>query len=240
MKARHFLLGATLLSAGLLFNAPLFAAVESDIVGYTTIQMDAGKWYQVGAPFVALDGAETVPLNEVFNQGFQSNDRLMVFDAETSGYQAPLYWVESKNAWCNSPVALIAQPTDLRLSPGQAVYISKQTTSTVTFSGKVEIVEVPFGRDGGETWDQVAPVWPAKCAINDFRWSGLRSGDRLMILDSEQGEYLAPLYWVESKNAWCDSPVAVIARPSTYELSPGQAVYINKVSSGTGSVTPNE
>ena len=43
MKARHFLLGATLLSAGLLFNAPLFAAVESDIVGYTTIEMQAGK-----------------------------------------------------------------------------------------------------------------------------------------------------------------------------------------------------
>ena len=52
MNERRFLAGMALVAGVVLLNAPLNAAVESDVVGYTTMTMEAGKWYQVGNPLV--------------------------------------------------------------------------------------------------------------------------------------------------------------------------------------------
>jgi hypothetical protein len=59
-----------------------------------------------------------------------------------------------------------------------------------------------------------------------------------MILDVEKKRYEAPLYWIESKKAWCDYPADLefIAQPVTRTLKGGQAVYINKISKGVGGV----
>lgn len=238
MKVKHFLSGATLLSAALLLNAPLSAVVESDVVGYTTITMEAGKWYQIGCPFVALDGTEAPKINDVLGSGFESGDELMILNSETSRYSASAYWVAEKNAWCNRPIAAIATPIETVLPIGQAVYIHKgPTSSEVVFSGKVEAKEIAFGAENTPSWAQVAPVWPVSQSINDFEWKGLADGDELMILDSQTQTYTPSAYWISEKNAWCNRPIAAIATPVTTELKAGTAAYINKRQAGKATVS---
>ena len=110
-------------------NAPLTAAVESDIVGYTTIEMKADKWYQVAFPFVQLDDTETVSISEAFNSGFVDGDTLMILNPQTGLYENRAFWVseanEGQGAWCDKPVLAIAKPVDILLTPGQAVFILK-------------------------------------------------------------------------------------------------------------------
>lgn len=238
MKAKGILQCAALLTGLLFLNVPLFAAVESDIVGYTTIPMEAGKWYQVGYPFVSLEGnaSDTIAVNDCFTSGFSSGDRLYVLDLQNGGYEAGLYWVPSKNAWCDRPNPTTAEASDKVLNPGQAVYINKKVTGNVTVSGRVQTQEVAFGDASGNTWNQVCAVWPEAVALSDLKWSNLSAGDRLYVLDSENGGYEAGLYWVPSKNAWCNLPNPTTAVASDKVLSPGQAVYIQKKSSGVGTL----
>ena len=61
--------------------SPTSAAVESDVVGYTTITMEAGKWYQVGNPFVALEEGGVIELNDGFGTGFATGDQLYLYNS---------------------------------------------------------------------------------------------------------------------------------------------------------------
>ena len=205
-------------------------------LGYTTIQMDAGKWYQVGNPFVDLQGNVVVSLNDVFNTGFSEGDTLCVLDSETSAYSAYLYWIDGKG-WCNRPIAAIAVPTDKTLKAGEAVYIQKKVVGTVQLSGKVEAKVVEFGSETKPGLVQVAPMWPEARTVNDFKWTGLQQGDTLTVLNSDKGSYDAYVYWNEAKNAWCDRPIPAIAQPATVQLTPGQAVYIEKKAQGKATVS---
>ncbi len=55
----------------------LLAAVESATVGYTTMAMEAGKWYMVGTPFSALSDTTERRVNDVFAlEGFADGDVL--------------------------------------------------------------------------------------------------------------------------------------------------------------------
>lgn len=217
-------------------NARLSAAVESDVVGYTTIEMEAGKWYMVGCPFVTLDENEAPKVNEVFTNGFAPGDVLMILNSETSRYSNSAYWIPEKG-WCDLPIAAIATPIETTLPAGQAVYIHKGTTASVmTVSGKVEAKEVTFGSENGSSWAQVAPVWPVSQSINTFKWTGLNDGDVLMILDPVTQTYSDSAYWVNDKG-WCNLPIAAIAEPVDTVLTAGQAAYINKKSAGKASVS---
>ncbi len=230
---------AALIAGLFILNAPLNAAVESPIVGYTTVTMEAGKWYQVGYPFVQLDDATSsakVPLNKVFTEGFSNGDYLLILDPTLSRYGDRIYWVEGKG-WCTLPNAA-GKLVDTELEPGQAVYIYKSKAGAVTFSGKVEAQVVEFGQDEGSVWEQVAPVWPAKVALNGengLKWDNLSTGDYMMILNSNDKKYGDRIYWVEGKG-WCTLPNAAGKLVDT-ELEPGQAVYIYKKTPGIATVT---
>ena len=109
-----------------LLNAPLFAAVESDVVGYTTIEMQADKWYQVGSPFIPLtDGAEQT-LNNTFTTGFSTNDQVYVYDPEMGSYKGPYVWgtANGQTGWWNTTTSSL---TTTVLTPGQAFFIHKQS-----------------------------------------------------------------------------------------------------------------
>ena len=209
-------------------NAPLSAAVESDIVGYTTIEMQAGKWYQIGTPFVDLGDKEEVLLNEVFSSGFSEGDTLCIFDSESSAYTSYLYWIEDKGAWCDLPIPSLATPSMATLPFGQAVYIHKNTSGQIVLSGKVEAKAITFGAEDVPVWAQIAPVWPVSCDVNDYAWEGLTQGDTLTVWDSDTSSYSAYAYWNETQHAWCDLPIPGIAKPISISLAPGQAVYISK------------
>ena len=241
MNAKWFLAYATLLCGVVFLNPRLDASVESDIVGYTTIQMDAGKWYQVGNPFVDLQGKTEIPISEVFASGFKNGDTLFIHDPQTTKYSNPLYWHEDVNAWCETPYYIPGTAAAQTLNVGQAVYINKSVASQVTLCGKVEVVDSPFGTESGNSWNQIVIVWPEEKGINDFAWTGLKNGDTLMLLNSQAMTYDTPLYWNESlnegKGAWSDLPYYIPASPSTKVISAGQGIFINKVSPSAGAVS---
>lgn len=199
--------------------------------------MQAGKWYQVGNPFVELeDSVDTVKINDVYNQGFGEGDILCLLNSGTSQL-IPLYWNEVNGGWSDSrnPRAPLSEAT---IMSGQAVYITKSQEGVLTFKGKVQAREVSFGMPEGNSWDQVVLLWPETKKLKELAWSGLSTGDTLNILNPETAEVKA-YYWNEALTGWSDSrnPRA----PLTEDVvNVGHALYINKVSTGIGTLNINQ
>ena len=101
--------------------------------------MQAGKWYQIGTPFVELEEGQTATLNTAFGQGFADNDLAYIYDSETNSYLGPYAWLtyNGQTGWWNTGLGVLC---DTKLSPGQAVFIYKQSqgksTLLPTVSGK--------------------------------------------------------------------------------------------------------
>ena len=231
MKVKHFLSGATLLSAALLLNAPLSAAVESDTVGYTTIEMQAGKWYQIGNPFVGLEKESLATLGKDFSSGFSAGDRIYVYDSSTSTYAKPVYWNPTTNSWGT----LLGESVDINLKEGQAIFVYKATSGTVTLKGRVAIdTPVSVGAENGSAWAQIVCLYPGETALNELKWEGFNSGDRMYLYDSETSQYQTPVYWNAATQTWGD----LFGTPANdVTLNPGQAMFIYK-NTGVGTCTP--
>ena len=198
--------------------------------------MEAGKWYQVGSPFVALDGSATFTLNEAF-PGFAEGDRLYLATAE-GGYSFR-YWkvnaTTGEAGWSTSRNVYREDTTEF--PTGMAVYIYKGVTGTITLSGAVDTVTNSFGSDLGNAWNLVALPWPEAKKLSDFTWTGCADGDRLFISTPDGG--FSFRYWKENASTgaagWSTS--RNVYREDATLIEPGVAVYINKASVGVGSVT---
>ena len=234
MKAKGISICAALLTGLLFLNDPLFAAVESDIVGYTTITMEAGKWYQVGVPFEQLNGATSYNISEVFSKGFSDGDMLFVMDPTTCAYPVVRKWrtVNGTSGW--GKVA-IPKLEDATIDAGEAVLINKKTTGDVTFIGKVNSLAKSV-ISGDNAWSLVALQYPTEVAINSLKWSGIENNDMLFVMDPELCTYITVRKWrtVNGTSGW--GKVA-IPKLEDLTLTPGQAVLINKKSSGTATVS---
>ena len=213
-----------------IFNGRLNAAVESDIVGYTTISMEAGKWYILGNPFSALDGATTYRLNEAFGgQGFASGDVLYVL--QESGTFIPHYWNVSKNGWSTHKVLWKENTTDF--SASTAVYLHKASAGELTFSGKVSFDAVDVGAEAGNVWSLTSFVCPEAKTLSQYSWTGFSANDLLYTMDKEG--VFTPHYWNTSKNGW--STHKVLWKEDSTVLNIGQAVYLFKKSAGVGTIS---
>ena len=219
-----------------IFNGRLNAAVESDIVGYTTVTMEAGKWYQIGLPFSQLDGAETFTLDEAF-PGFAEGDRLYLSTVE-GGYSFRYWKVNASTGaagWSTSRNTYREDTTEF--DHGVAVYIYKETAGTITLSGSVKKVENTFGSNSGNSWNLVALPWPEAKKLSDYTWTGCADGDQLYISTPDGG--FSFRYWkvnVSTGAAGWSTSRNTYREDSTL-IEPGIAVYINKVSTGIGTVS---
>ena len=238
MKVKHFLSGATLLSAALLLNAPLSAAVESDTVGYTTITMEAGKWYQIGNPFVALEDGVGESVNELLPNGFADGDVAYVFDTKRGLYGSTYKWdangKEGAGWYTGGPFSssLAVDP----LPVGGVLFIHKENAGTVaTLKGRVqEGVEVKIGKAEGDGWTQAVCVFPKEVSINDMNWEGMEEGDKLYIFDPTTDLY-ETYTWdtVNNQTGWCSGgPFSQTF--SNRKVSIGQGLFVNKKSAGEG------
>ena len=232
MDMKKIIACAALVMGVVIFNGRLNAAVESDIVGYTTVEMTAGGWYQLGVPFAQLDGATTFTLDEAFPD-FAEGD--IMYIATQAGGFIPRYWKVGTDVagWSKSKTSYRADSAEYDSS--LAVYIYKQTAATITLSGAVKKMTNTFGAEGGNTWDLVALPWPESKSISDFVWTGCAEGDTLYIATANGG-YI-PRYWKVGTDVagWSKSKTSY--REATDVIAPGIAVYINKASEGVGSVT---
>ena len=209
----------------------MFAAVESDVVGYTQIEMQAGKWYMVGNPFGDLADKTTLPVSDIYSDGFAEGDILNILDPSSSTYSA-YYWNAQLSGWSILPGVPIA--ADVSLEQGQAVYIYKSSFGTVSLKGKVVEVSVPFGKEEGGAWNQIVPMWPKEQAVNSLKWTNMQDGDTLNVLNIETSTFDA-YYWNASIQKWTILPGVPIE--ANVVLFPGQAVFVNKVSKGIGTLS---
>jgi hypothetical protein len=224
----------TIACAALAFlcTAKLSAAVESDIVGYTTITMEAGKWYQVGCPFDGLDGDETLSLVSVFNVGFTEGDKAYIYADDNGTYEQPFTWGVPKNGgdatWLNARKVA----SDFSLNPGQAVFIHKAQTNDVTFAGKVDAKNVvTFGSEERLTWSQIIFPYPVATDINDMKWAGLSNNDKLYVYNTSNGTYDQPYTWKDGK--WYNARGKV----ASAVLPVNAAMFIQKTTSGVATLS---
>ena len=213
-----------------LFNAPLSAAVESDIVGYSTITLDEGKWYILGNPFTPLDGSTTFKINSVYTgEGFQTGDMLYILSDD--GTFLLRYWNNGAKKWSTHPVVCVEDETDYPLST--AVYLNKKSVGDIVFSGKVSPLEIPVGSEEGNQWSLTALAYPKEALLNDYEWSNFASGD-LLYTSTSEGDFTLH-YWNSNLQGWSTHPVAPV--PDKNMLSIGQAVYLLKQSKGIGTIS---
>ena len=232
MDMKKIITCAALLAGIVFFNGRLNAQVESDIVGYTTVTMEADSWYILGNPFTPLDDSETFKINDVFaGEGFAANDVLYVLGAD--GAFTPHYWNTTKGGWSTHKVLWRENTTPFATST--AVYLHKATAGEMIFAGKVSSTAVEVGADAGNAWSLTSFVCPADKTLSEYTWTGFASGDMLYTMDSAGA--FTPHYWNATKSGW--STHKVMWRENTAKLPIGQAVYMFKKSTGVGSISQN-
>ena len=215
-------------------NDPLFATVESDIVGYTTISMEAGKWYQIGCPFVTLEEGATVTINDLIslpNDSINNRDFIGVMNPATCVYKL-FYWNSTarggQGAFCDN--VLTSTPSTVQMSKGQTVFFKPKKDCTVTFSGRVTVdTSLEIGSEEGQSWNQFCIPYPETIKINDLQWTGISANDLLAVLNTDTCVYKF-YYWKAAANAgrggWCDNVLTTTATQDT--LAPGQGVLLKK------------
>ena len=205
MDMKKIITCAALLAGIVFFNGRLNAQVESDIVGYTTIEI-TNQWTLLGVPFTTLGTAEeSIDLNALFANATNlvDGDQIQVPDGK-NGYDLA-YWNSSVGAWCNDGNDTL---TSLKATRGRGVWLkasqaSKTTPVTITAIGQVVLNRAADNLGTGYTI--FSPALPMEGAnLNDpsFTWTGLTDGDQIQVPDGTNGYDLA--YWNSSVGAWCN------------------------------------
>ena len=196
--------------------------------------MEAGKWYQIGVPFEQLDGASTYKISEAFSKGFVDGDMLYIMDPELCAYTEIRKWqtVNGDSGWGMTVFPIL---DDATVKAGNAVLIKKAETSEVSLLGKVNTMAQSV-ITGDNTWSLIAIQHPTNLDINSLKWSGLNEGDMLYVMDPELCAYTEVRKWqtVNGISGWGMSVFPIL---QDYTLTPGQAMLINKRSSGTATVS---
>ena len=206
MKVKHFLSGATLLSAALLLNAPLSAAVESDTVGYTTVELTR-QYTLVGINFSALDGSDSLPVNDVVSGNFSNGDQLQLQDG--SGSYIVLRW--ENDAWCDNSGSV----AEVSVKRGSGVWLvangaSEASPVIAQLKGGVNLSDT-LTTSFGQQYVIAATGLPVDTTVNSalFTWENLSPDDQLQVPDGN-GSYIV-LRWRDGK--WyggnSDAPAAV-------------------------------
>ena len=197
-----FLWGASLLVS------PASAAVESDIVGYATIDLTQG-YTLVALPFLALgnEAANGMPIADVTGT-LTADDRiparsdaLMVMDPTSKTYTT---YRNTSDGWVNAEDGIPA--TDI-LPVGGAIFYSKSmVTGQIVASGKVveeESVEVPLSLG----YSLVSNPLPVEIKIAELVGEGLSAdsriparADQIMVLDPATHTYTT--YYLNADCGW--------------------------------------
>ena len=228
MTTKHFLTGATLLSGLLLLNAPLFAAVESDVVGYASPELNLDGFTMVGVPFLALDSTKedaSVAINDFLSGDFVAGDAVQYWDG--SKYQVLTFRAASNlngeqmgPAWCEGRSTYSTK----RFTPGEAFWV-KTSAPSMMMAGRVgdrAIVETK-----ANTLTMVANPRPQAIAINDIVCSAPKVGDSIQVYDGAKYTVLtyratSSLDGVQKGAAWCEGRSTY----STYVVPVGTAFWI--------------
>lgn len=147
MDVKRILACAALLAGLLFFNGRLSAAVESDIVGYTTVSLAPGN-NMVNPCFESLEEGKKLSLGEFVNEETEG----LIASASSTSSTKVMYWngteyetafLYKKRGSSSAPVwmdSATSQPSTLQLVPGEAVWLVQPKTATqveISLKGKV-------------------------------------------------------------------------------------------------------
>ena len=168
-------------------NAPLFAAIETDIVGYATIKTQAG-WNMLAINFENLssDGGEDSPIsiNTVLSGNFQEGDYVQCFDKST-GVFTTYKWTPSKNEWCVGRNSA----DDFPVRPGTAFWLLTEGRSVpVTVRGAVYKDSINIESDL-QGYQMMAADVPYELELNGANvvWTNLSERDEIQVNDPVTG-----------------------------------------------------
>ena len=194
MNAKWFLAYATLLCGVVFLNPRLDASVESDIVGYSTVDKQA-TWTLLGINFASLDKdnqeAKTYSIQQIAGD-FADGDMIQAWDG--TKYTTVYYFSEATMGtagFYNSDATL----STLQIPCGAAVWVNSSAMTHAVVAGKVVTDTVSV--DGAAGWTLFAASQPVDTPVNDLQFTGLVDGDMMQIWD---GSAYATLYYFSAES----------------------------------------
>ena len=218
MNTKRTLACAALLLGLLSFNAPLTAAVESDIVGYTTITTNPGFNMQ-GVVFQGL-ASETTTLDELLSGDFQTGDEVQVY--ANGAYTIYQYltgtgWMMGRKPASQVPV-----------KAGDSFWLKTPERSIeVTFKGAVKKGDFRYVAGAGS--QMVSADIPVAFALNDdtgsVTWANVKTGDQIQVLTATGGYQIYT--YSQSTGKWLEGRV-----PTTLKVPVGSSIWLNVQEAG--------
>lgn len=200
MKAKSIFQCAALLTGLLFLNVPLFAAVESDIVGYTEVTINPG-YNLLSLPFNDLANNQ-VDVKALFSGTPTNLDQIQYWDGTKLQV---LTYRTAKGGWCKG-LNLLADGAVV-LSPGQGFwYFSKATTqNTLTLSGRVETSTTGQSVTAGAGYSLVGPAVPKPFSLSEisFKVGETAGAPNLSQVQYWDGTKLQVLTYRTAKGGWC-------------------------------------
>ncbi len=202
-------------------NGRLNAAVESDVVGYTTITTNAG-YNMMGCVYKGL-GSETISLNDLLVGEFIAGDQVQLYSS-TGGYT--IYTYNATTGWMNGRV-----PADNRpLTVGDSFWLyTPNREVAVTIKGAVSTKDFTYTSIQG--LQMVANSLPVDVKINEIAWSGLTNNDQLQV--KTLTGYTIFTYSTAT-NKWMQGRA-----PADVTISAGSSVWLTTANAGVTMTVAN-
>ena len=202
-------------------NGRLSAAVESDIVGYTTVRTTPG-FNMLGAVFTGLDG-EPQSVAQVIDGDFQDGDELQVYNKDKpfeNRYTIYSYW-KDYGGWLDESF----NPATQKLVPGTAFWLKTPGRSVdITLRGAVVAGEYKYVSEAG--LQMVSLGLPVALDLNsNANWSGLSDGDEIQVRKGDT--YAVYSYW-KDYGGWLDKDYV----PVTEKLTLGASFWLTTSQAG--------
>ena len=180
MDVKRILACAALLAGLLFFNGRLSAAVESDVVGYTTTALPLG-YSLVGLPFDSLNGKTSLSIQDISIENSQVGDVIQYWENDL--LQSATYRIRNGvSGWWKSFTELSTKT----FSPGEGFWVRKNAEGNLTFSGKlVDLDKVTTITEAGK-FVLISPKLPKEYAVNDILFEGISTGDQIQYWDGDK------------------------------------------------------
>ena len=190
-------------------NGRLNAAVESDVVGYTTVEITK-EYTLLGVSFFDLadNTQDTIAINDFVTGDFTHGDQLQVPNALNS-YDVAI-WNSTVGKWCTSRRG---QPTTVEssivLKKGDGIwFISKAATATtpvqIILKGRA-LTAATATYDCAQQYRLLSlPIYaPVSVNATSLTWTNLQHGDQIQIPNALNSYDVA--VWNANLNKWCTS-----------------------------------
>ena len=212
-------------------NVPLFATVESDIVGYTEVTLKRGA-NLIALPFddLTTDG-QGIDVRELLQLTPTNGDTIQYWNG--NGFDILTYRIRSGvGAWYLQGTALSDEQT-VYIKNGQGFWYTSKAAESVSarFAGRValsgQVIEAPQGLS------LIGPPMPTEYNLADIQFDGIGNGSTIQYWNYETLSFDILTYRVRSGvGAWYSQGAALTA----YTIPAAVGFWFNS-KSGTTTIT---